>query len=145
MSKLFSSRKDRQQTAAIISRALSASQMRAQDTSANALRRTRYDYKAMRHAARKDIWCECVILSDDGPLQAGVIIDISKTGARVRFRGRPRFPDTIRIRAIRLGLNRTANIVWQRDFDVGLAFSPHPASTQPTDTKKFGTLSNAQP
>ena len=46
----------------------------------------------------------------------------SETGVRLRCRSRTPFPDKVRLRAPRLGLDIMARTVWQTGFDTGLAF-----------------------
>lgn len=76
-----------------------------------------------REAVRKDVWCVCQVMSRDGAVREGVILDISATGARVRFRDRGELPDLVKIKASRIGLNRFARVVWQRTPDAGLEFA----------------------
>jgi len=49
-------------------------------------------------------------------------MDISDTGARVRFFHRGVMPDTVRIIAPRLRLNRRARVVRRDETDIGLQF-----------------------
>ncbi len=77
-----------------------------------------------RRVSRKDLWCVCVVETKGGELREGVIIDVSKTGARVRFRSRGKLPRIVRIKASRIGLKRFARVVWQSAFDAGLEFVP---------------------
>lgn len=76
-----------------------------------------------RSAIRKGVWCVCQIVSRDGAIREGVILDISATGVRVRFRDRGELPDLVKIKASRIGLNRFARVVWQRTPDAGLEFA----------------------
>ncbi len=57
-------------------------------------------------------------------MREGVVIDVSKTGTRVRFRSRGTLPRIVRVKAFRIGLNRFARVVWQTTFDAGLEFVP---------------------
>lgn len=77
-----------------------------------------------RQRIRKDSWCVCSIETKGGEIREGVIIDVSKAGARVRFRSRGPLPKIVRIKASRIGLRRFARVVWQSVFDVGLEFIP---------------------
>ncbi len=86
--------------------------------------RSKSKYAEQRRAGRKGIWCVCVISSDASQLREAIILDVSKTGARVRFRSRGNLPAEIRIKASRIGLNRRAKVVWQTGFDAGLEFIP---------------------
>ena len=81
-----------------------------------------------RHAARKGIWCVCTVSTDATWLREAIILDVSKTGARIRFRSRGQLPSEIRIKASRIGLNRRARIIWQTVFDAGIEFIPDKGS-----------------
>lgn len=75
-----------------------------------------------RRSARKGVWCVCTLYSQDGATWEGIILDVSKSGARIRRRTRGTLPGIIKIKASRIGLNRFARVVWQTTFDVGLEF-----------------------
>jgi hypothetical protein len=75
-----------------------------------------------RRAMRKGIWCVCTVYSESGASREGIILDVSKTGARIRFRDRGTLPPIVKIKASRIGLNRFARVVWQSTFDAGLDF-----------------------
>lgn len=77
-----------------------------------------------RRGLRKDLWCVCLIETKGGERREGVIIDISKSGVRVRFRSRGTLPNVVRIKASRIGLKRFARVIWQSAFDAGLEFVP---------------------
>lgn len=77
-----------------------------------------------RRGPRKDLWCVCTIETKGGEVREGVIVDISKTGARVRFRTRGLLPSVVRVKASRIGLKRYAKVVWQSTFDAGIEFVP---------------------
>lgn len=78
-----------------------------------------------RRAIRKGVWCVCSISFEGGEVREGIILDLSKTGARIRFRSRGTMPPLVRIKATRIGLNRYARVVWQSAFDAGLDFVPN--------------------
>lgn len=73
---------------------------------------------------RKDMWCVCTVETKGGEVREGVIMDVSKSGARVRFRSKCRLPNVVRIKASRIGLRRFAQIVWRQGFDIGIKFLP---------------------
>jgi len=77
-----------------------------------------------RRGARKDLWCVCSVETKGGEIREGVIVDISKSGARIRFRSRGTLPSVVRVKASRIGLKRFARVVWQSTFDAGLEFVP---------------------
>lgn len=75
-----------------------------------------------RRAARKGVWCVCSVYSEGGAVREGIILDVSKSGARIRFRDRGTLPSIVKIKASRIGLNRFARVAWQTTFDAGLEF-----------------------
>ena len=81
-----------------------------------------------RSGQRNPKWCVCVVNSleettNQTPMvREGIILDAGSSGARVRFRSKSKLPNTVSIRASRIGLNRHARVIWQDEFDAGLAF-----------------------
>ncbi len=75
-----------------------------------------------RRGDRKGVWCVCSVYSEDGAVWEGIILDVSKSGARIRRRTRGTLPRIVKIKASRIGLNRFARVVWQTSFDAGLEF-----------------------
>lgn len=57
-----------------------------------------------------------------GGTRIGVLLDVSASGARVRFRTRGALPNCVGVVAPRLSLKRTATVVWQDTFTAGLQF-----------------------
>lgn len=111
------------------SRATDASIQRALTSSVSVLptQSPSYTMRDMRQAKRKDLWCVCSLFQGDALLKEAVIVDVSKTGARVKFRHRGALPRHVRIKAGRIGLNRLAEVVWQTPSDAGLRFIPSKA------------------
>lgn len=81
-----------------------------------------------RVSKRKPFWSECSVQSIRGTdsrfqvKRQGVILDVGKLGARVRFRSKTKLPTQVTIDAPRLGLRRDAEIIWQDEFDAGMRF-----------------------
>ena len=71
---------------------------------------------------RKAIWCVCSVASHGDVVREAIIMDVSKTGARLRFHVRGRLPERVWIKASRIGLNRPARVVWQDLHDAGVQF-----------------------
>ena len=88
-----------------------------------------------RTAPRKETWCVCSLYSERDLIREAVIMDISHTGARLRFRARGALPRYVRIKASRIGLNRLARVVWQDSYNAGLQFvaSAQRAASSTTD------------
>lgn len=78
----------------------------------------------LERGPRKNVWCVCALSTNSENSREAIIIDVSRTGARVRFRQRCRLPGKVRIKAGRLGLNRMAEVVWQDNYNAGLRFIP---------------------
>ncbi|NQY97188.1 MAG: PilZ domain-containing protein [Henriciella sp.] len=83
-----------------------------------------------RKGERKGVWCVCSIYSEDGATWEAIILDVSKSGARIRRRTRGTLPRIVKIKASRIGLHRFARVVWQTTFDAGLEFIA-PAKKKP--------------
>jgi len=60
---------------------------------------------------RKAQWAPCTLFWEPGGHLRGVCIDISDTGARIRFIGRPHLPKELRLVSAQLGLNRACRLV----------------------------------
>lgn len=75
-----------------------------------------------RRAKRDTTYAQCSLTSDHGYTISGIIIDLSDTGARVRFRHHYRLNRFVTVKAGRLRLKRRAEVVWQFGSDAGLKF-----------------------
>ncbi len=81
-----------------------------------------------RDSERDPRWCVCVVRSlnqnssQQQLVREGVVLDAGEAGARVRFRSKSKLPGTVSIKASRIGLDRLARVIWQDEFDAGLAF-----------------------
>lgn len=81
--------------------------------------------KKDRQHERENIWCVCYVYAQEfgrEVVREAILLDRSETGVRLRCRSRTLFPDQVRIRAPRLGLDVMARTVWQKGFDTGIAF-----------------------
>ena len=79
---------------------------------------------AVKHARtnRAETWAICSIRLDSGEIRDGVIINISKTGARIRLKQRGAVSEQVIFRCPRYRLNRMAEVVWHNGFDIGVRF-----------------------
>lgn len=75
-----------------------------------------------RGSARERTFAQCSITTDYGYTVSGIVIDISDTGARIRFRHHYRLAQHVTLKASRLGLKQRCEVVWQFGSDVGLRF-----------------------
>ncbi|MDJ0921166.1 MAG: PilZ domain-containing protein [Henriciella sp.] len=76
----------------------------------------------VRQDTRKPVWSECTIILPSGDKRIGILLDVSDSGARVRFRTRGNLPRGVRLVVPRLNLKRAATVVWQDTFTAGLHF-----------------------
>jgi len=81
----------------------------------------------LRTADRQNVWCESYVYSYDDEttlrtVRKAVILDANAFGARVRSRSRAKYSETVVIKAGRLGLHKSATLVWQKGFDAGFRF-----------------------
>lgn len=89
----------------------------------------RVDTKKQRQSERENLWCCCYVYAEEFGrelIRAATMLDFSEHGGRVRCRSRAVFPENVRLRAPRLGLDVQARTVWQEGFDAGFAFSARP-------------------
>ncbi|MEL7055859.1 MAG: hypothetical protein AAGL09_05980 [Pseudomonadota bacterium] len=85
----------------------------------------RFLTKKDRQQERTNVWCVCYVYAQEfgrEVVREAIMLDRSETGVRLRCRSRTPFPDKVRLRAPRLGLDIMARTVWQTGFDTGLAF-----------------------
>lgn len=78
-----------------------------------------------RNTRRDERWCICYIHTHEfgqDVVHEAILLDVSDAGARIRCRHRSLFPNALRLRAPRLGLDVSAQKVWQDGFDTGMAF-----------------------
>lgn len=57
-----------------------------------------------------------------GYVRRGVVVDLSATGARMRFSQRGALPDRVRVKIAGIAGDRLAEVVWQEDSDAGIRF-----------------------
>jgi len=132
---LFSSKKDQQAPEVDLERLLPPSQREANSEKSS------FRLTDKRFAARQDTWVLCSISAENKDLSEVVIVDISKTGVRIRLRNRSILPSTVWIKAQRIGLNRKARLAWQNEYNAGLEFISSGVATKfgpSTKPKAFG-------
>ncbi len=57
-----------------------------------------------------------------GYVRKGVVVDLSPTGARVRFSQRGELPPVVELRITGISGVKKASVVWQENHDAGLKF-----------------------
>lgn len=81
-----------------------------------------------RSAERRAYWSPCTLRSmecreyEQPMVREVIILDASETGARIRSRSKSDLPKYINVRSSRIGLHRRARVIWQNEFDAGIAF-----------------------
>ena len=71
---------------------------------------------------REGTWSACRLVWLPSGWADGIILDLSSTGARVRFRGRLTLPQQVRLVSAKLNLDRTAKLVRRDGYDIALHF-----------------------
>lgn len=74
-------------------------------------------------ADRQATWATCVLVWEPKGREEGVCIDISETGARIRFRNKPMIPGKFFFVSAKLGINTPAEFVRQDGYDVAIHFT----------------------
>lgn len=74
-------------------------------------------------ADRQSTWATCVLVWEPKGREEGVCIDISETGARIRFRAKVFLPAEFNFVSSKLGINAPAVFVRQDGYDVSIRFA----------------------
>lgn len=77
-----------------------------------------------RRSPLKKIWAPCRLSWPPNGSADGVCIDVSETGAQIRFRHKIIVPDELRLSCPRLNLNHDCEIVRQDGLDASVRFLP---------------------
>ncbi len=73
-------------------------------------------------ADRKSTWATCVLVWEPKGREEGVCVDISETGARIRFRNKVTLPEEFFFVSSKLGINFPAEFIRQDGTDVAIRF-----------------------
>lgn len=76
----------------------------------------------LRQSEREGAYRVVSVTYPSGYIRKGIVVDLSSTGARVRFSERGELPDKITLRIEGLSGRREAETVWQETHDAGLRF-----------------------
>ena len=80
------------------------------------------DEPAVRNRAHREAaWATCRV-NWPGGADSGVLLDVSDTGARVRFNHRPSLPQFVTLQVNVLSLTKNCEVVRTDGVDVGLKF-----------------------
>lgn len=74
-------------------------------------------------ANRESTWATCVLVWEPKGREEGVCVDISATGARIRFRNKVMVPARFHFVSAKLGINTPAEFVRQDGNDVAIRFT----------------------
>jgi hypothetical protein len=77
-----------------------------------------------RKSPREKVWAACRLIWPPNGHADGVCIDVSNTGARIRFSHKIIVPGRLTLICARLGLNRECEIIRQDGFDAVVRFRP---------------------
>lgn len=83
---------------------------------------TKFTRRAPR-ADRQSTWAPCVLVWEPKGREEGVCIDISESGARIRFRNKPMIPARFHFVSAKLGINTPAEFVRQDGQDIAIRFT----------------------
>jgi len=75
-----------------------------------------------RATPRVDTWSVGQVILASGQMRECVLIDLSETGARIRFRTRGMLSGIVNLKASRHQVDRAARVVWKDMYDAGLEF-----------------------
>ncbi|MEM6665481.1 MAG: PilZ domain-containing protein [Pseudomonadota bacterium] len=76
----------------------------------------------LRRTERQGAYRVVTVTYPSGYIRKGVIVDLSATGARIRFSQRGELPDRVTLRIEGLSGNKEADMVWQEAYDAGVRF-----------------------
>ena len=71
---------------------------------------------------RQSTWATCVLVWEPKGREEGVCVDISGTGARIRFSHKVFLPSRFHFVSSKLGINSPAEFVRQDGYDVAIRF-----------------------
>lgn len=79
--------------------------------------------KQTLRAGRENSFMEVQVITGHGYKRQGVAIDVSNTGARLRFHTSESMQSPIRLKIPKLKMDCSADVVWHKGVDVGVRFS----------------------
>lgn len=83
-----------------------------------------------RQLERRRVSCPCKLFSENKLIRSALIVDITKSGVRVKFRVKGTLPRYLHIEAESLGLKRRVRVIWQDSHSAGLQFVMPPENKQ---------------
>ncbi|MEO0464900.1 MAG: PilZ domain-containing protein [Pseudomonadota bacterium] len=76
----------------------------------------------LRHNNREGAYKVVTVTYPSGYIRKGIVVDLSPTGARIRFSQRGELPGRVSMRIEGMGGYRDAETVWQETHDAGVRF-----------------------
>ena len=76
----------------------------------------------LRFAPRRDTFADMKLQTSSGRDLKGIVLDVSQTGARLRFVAADSLTEMVRIDVPRLNLRKRARVRWKTRTDVGVEF-----------------------
>lgn len=73
-------------------------------------------------ADRQSTWAPCVLVWEPKGREEGVCVDISESGARIRFRNKVMVPAKFHFVSAKLGINIPAEFIRQDGQDIAIRF-----------------------
>ena len=72
---------------------------------------------------RQNSFMEVYVITEFGYKRQGVALDVSDTGARLRFHTSESMPTRIRLKIPKMKVDCEADVVWHKGIDVGVRFA----------------------
>ena len=79
--------------------------------------------KPVLRAARSNAFMEVYVITEYGYKRQGVALDVSDSGARLRFHTSESMPPRIRLKIPKMKVDCIADVVWHKGVDVGVRFA----------------------
>ena len=79
--------------------------------------------KQIYRPERQNAFMEVYVITEFGYKRQGVALDVSDTGARIRFHTSESMPPRIRLKIPKMKIDCQADVVWHKGIDVGVRFS----------------------
>lgn len=79
--------------------------------------------KQLFRAERLNAFMEVYVITEFGYKRQGVALDVSDTGARLRFHTSESMPPRIRLKIPKMKIDCAADVVWHKGIDVGVRFA----------------------
>lgn len=89
---------------------------------ASSVRGAENPHRNKRDSERVTVYNQCQIVLPSGERRSARLVDVSETGARLRFMGPSRLPRRFHIHCPENGIDHEAEMIWQGGFEAGIAY-----------------------